>query len=106
GVNSAKLTMTSGAYSHLFTALTAVDSTKTYTWQTYVKTTNLVGEFGFYIDEYDATGVWISGQWKTMITGPITNTVAISYTPTSTNVKQVRLQYYNTPTSTGTVILD
>lgn len=106
GANSVKLTI-SGVKTHLFSALTTIPSATTaYTWSSYIKTANLSGEFGFYIDEYDAAGTWISGQWKTMINAPYTGTLNIAYTPTSANVKQVRLQYYTVTGATGDVYLD
>jgi peptidoglycan/xylan/chitin deacetylase (PgdA/CDA1 family) len=95
GINSILLGNTTRS-SHLFSDRIPVDATKTYTWQTYIKAPSLNGEFGFYIDEYDAAGNWISGQWKGMVTAGFTGTNSIGYTPTSTNVKTAGLQYYAT----------
>ena len=93
-------------YAHAFSSLIAVDATKTYTWSQYVNTLTGTGEFGFYIDEYDATGAWISGQWKGMISGAFTGPATFTYVPSSANVKQVRLQYYTTPNSTFNLFID
>ncbi|HMS22675.1 MAG TPA: polysaccharide deacetylase family protein [Candidatus Levybacteria bacterium] len=91
---------------HFFSALTPIDATFQYVWSSYVKTTNLTGEFGFYIDEYDAADNWISGQWKGMINTSFTGIKQFSYIPTNTSVKKIRVQFYTTATSTGNVLID
>jgi peptidoglycan/xylan/chitin deacetylase (PgdA/CDA1 family) len=93
-------------YAHAFSAKITVDPTKTYAWKQYVTTLSGTGEFGFYIDEYDANGNWVSGQWKGMITGAFTGSKDFTYTPTSVNVKTIRLQYYTVPNSTFNLFLD
>ena len=105
GTNSIKLTINS-LRTHFFSPLLPVDSTKTHVWREYITTANLTGEFGFYIDEYDANGTWISGQWKGMLNGAFTGTHEIVYTPTSVNVASVRLQHYTVANSTGDLIID
>ncbi len=94
------------AYAHAFSSSVSVDSTKTYTWTQYIMALAGTGEFGFYIDEYDAAGTWVSGQWKGMVNGASTGTKTFSYTPTSATVKSVRLQYYKTPNSTFPIYID
>jgi hypothetical protein len=81
---------------HAFSAKIAVDAASTYVWSQSITATasGTTGEFGFYIDEYDAAGNWISGQWKGLINASFTGTKSITYIPSSTNVKQVGLQYY------------
>ena len=90
--NSVKLTSTT-KNGHLFSPQIAVDSTKTYTLSNYLNLKQITsGEVGFYIDEYDANGNWISGQYKNGIRAVSAGTVQISYKPTSVNVKKSRLQ--------------
>ena len=50
------------------------------------------GEVGYYMDEYDANGNWISGQYKTGVNKLGVTNANFQYTPTSTNVKQASLQ--------------
>ena len=90
---------------HLFSDPFAVEQA-TYSWKTYVNALSLVGEFGFYMDEYDAAGNWISGQWKGAIYGPFTQVASFGYTPTSVNVKKASLQYYLTGGSTANIYID
>ena len=105
GANSVDININS-LRTHFFSALTPIDATFQYVWSTYIKTTNLTGEFGFYIDEYDASDNWISGQWKGMINSAFTGTKQFSYIPTNTSVKKIRVQFYTTATSTGNVLID
>lgn len=106
GTNSAHLTPNT-AYAHLFSDKIAVQFGQTYHWSEYIKTSsNSAGEFGFYIDEYDSNGNWISGQWKSCIKIPLTGQFELTYTPTSSLVKSVGLQYYATPGSSYDLYLD
>ena len=50
------------------------------------------GEVGFYIDEYDAAGNWISGQYKGGARSLGAGDISFSYTPTSANVAKSSLQ--------------
>ncbi len=105
GANSIRV-LSSPAAAHLFSEQIAVDQA-TYTWSQYVKALSLSGgEFGFYIDEYDANGNWISGQWKGAIYAPFTQIATFGYTPTSANVKKVGLQLYITAGTTANIFLD
>jgi hypothetical protein len=106
GVNSLHLTANT-AYAHAFSdKITLPDTTSTYHWTQYIKAATGTGEFGFYIDEYDTNGNWISGQWKAMINAAFTGVKDIAYIPSSANVKTVRLQYYSTQGSTFNLYLD
>ncbi len=105
GTNSLKIAANS-AYAHAFTGMITVNPATTYTWSQYISALTGTGEFGFYIDEYDAAGTWLSGQWKGMITGPVTGVQSFTYKPTSANVNKVRLQYYTTPNSTFNLYVD
>lgn len=104
GTNSLHL-VSNTTNSHVFSKLMVIDVTKTYLWTQFVKATG-AGEFGFYIDEYDASGNWISGQWKGAIYSNFNQEARISYTPTSAAVNSIRLQYYAVPGSTFDLYLD
>jgi peptidoglycan/xylan/chitin deacetylase (PgdA/CDA1 family) len=91
-VNSAKL-VARNTNSHLFSPKVAVDSTKNYSLTSYLNLKTLTtGEVGFYVDEYDANGNWISGQWKVGKNVIAAGDVSFSYTPSSANVKSASLQ--------------
>ena len=78
---------------HLFSPKVSVTSTKSYTLTTYLNLlANSGGEVGFYVDEYDANGNWISGQYKTGVTAVGAKDVSLIYTPSSANVKSASLQ--------------
>ncbi|HUC95718.1 MAG TPA: polysaccharide deacetylase family protein [Candidatus Saccharimonadia bacterium] len=82
---------------HLFSPKVAVNSTNTYnisSWLNLIRDTNVVGggEVGFYIDEYNSNGQWISGQYKTGDYTLGANTIGFNYTPSSANVTQASLQ--------------
>jgi len=91
-VNSVKM-VAGSANKHLFSPKVTVDSTKSYLVETYLKLSAISnGEVGFYIDEYDANGNWISGQYKTGVHTVSTGDVSFAYTPSSSNVKSASLQ--------------
>ncbi|MFE7629062.1 polysaccharide deacetylase family protein [Kocuria sp. NPDC057446] len=92
-VNSVKLqgTTTTG---HLFSP--QVDVTPgSYNISAYLDVKNrTAGEVGWYIDEYDANGNWISGQWKLASTSLGASNVDLTYSPSSTRVAKASLQVY------------
>ena len=91
-VNSVKMTATT-IDRHLFSPQIALVAGKTYSLSAYVNIKQLTsGEVGFYIDEYDASGNWISGQYKTGARSVGASTISFSYTPTSANVAKASLQ--------------
>jgi peptidoglycan/xylan/chitin deacetylase (PgdA/CDA1 family) len=91
-VNAIKA-VSSTANTYLFSPQVTVDSTKNYSLSTYVKVQAMTsGEVGFYIDEYDANGNWISGQYKTGARSVGSADVTFSYTPSSAAVKKASLQ--------------
>ncbi len=98
--HSALLTARPTGNAHLFTPTVNVQSNKTYMMQSYL---NLVsrtgGELGYYIDEYNAAGNWISGQWKGAKTSPTVTDAAFTYMPSSPQVTKAKLQVYVTPGS-------
>jgi peptidoglycan/xylan/chitin deacetylase (PgdA/CDA1 family) len=105
-VNSVKAVSTANT-THLFGPKQAVDSTKQYTVKTYVKLQAITsGSVGFYIDEYDANGNWISGQYKTDVTTVGAGDIAILYTPSSANVKSASLQIIIAGNSGVTAYID
>lgn len=92
---------------HLFSPLVAVDSTQTYMLKGFLDLKAITsGELGYYIDEYDSNGNWISGQWKKSETTANVKEENISYKPTSANVKKASLQVYVTANSGITAYVD
>jgi peptidoglycan/xylan/chitin deacetylase (PgdA/CDA1 family) len=92
---------------HLFSPKVAVDSTKSYSVTSWLDLQQITSnEVGFYIDEYDVNGNWISGQYKTGIGAVYKGDVAFSYTPTSSSVKQASLQIIVTANSGIKAYLD
>lgn len=90
--NSVKLTSTT-IDRHLFSPTVTIDSLKAYNLSSYLNIKQIsTGEVGFYLDEYDANGNWISGQYKVAARNVGSNTIAFSYKATSTNVKTAKLQ--------------
>ncbi|HEV7453739.1 MAG TPA: polysaccharide deacetylase family protein, partial [Candidatus Saccharimonadales bacterium] len=82
---------------HLFSPKVAVDSTQTYMLKNFVNVTaRTTGEFGYYIDEYNAAGAWVSGKWVKAIAAPTVQSSNFTYTPSSTAVKKASLQVYVT----------
>jgi hypothetical protein len=78
---------------HLFSPKTTVDATKNYSLTSYLSVQQLAsGEVGFYIDEYDTNGAWVSGRYVTGIRGVSTGDVSFQYKPTSADVKTASLQ--------------
>ncbi len=61
--------------------------------------TRTAGEVGWYIDEYDANGNWISGQWKLASTTIGVSNVDLTYSPSTTNVARASVQVYVTSNS-------
>ncbi len=91
-VNSIRMQSTN-SNAHLFSPKATVDATKNYTILGYVAVQQLSsGEVGFYIDEYDANGNWVSGQYKTGVRGTSAGDVNLSYQPSSSSVKTASLQ--------------
>jgi peptidoglycan/xylan/chitin deacetylase (PgdA/CDA1 family) len=88
------------ANKHLFSPSVAVDSAKTYTISNYLRVTQLTNnEIGYYVDEYDTNGNWVSGQYKTGVRSVSSGNVSFSYKPTSSDVKTAKLQVIVTANS-------
>lgn len=103
--NSAKFVPNSSS-AFLFSENINIDPSKSYDWKHYLKADAGTGEFGYYIDEYDDEGNWISGQWKGLQAYSYTGYKTIEYTPSSNDVASVGLQYYAVPNSMFTVYID
>ncbi len=105
--NSVSFTAAASGNVHLFSPKVTVDSTQTYMMKSFLNlATRTAGEFGYYIDEYDAGGNWISGQWKLAKTTPFVQEVNFTYKPTTANVKKASLQMYATGASGITGYVD
>lgn len=115
--NSVSLTSTTKD-EHLFSPNVAVDSNSTYVLQSFLNLagttttsgrttkTNVPGAMGYYIDEYDGNGTWISGQYKQSVNFAWPQTVGFEYKPTSANVKAARLQVIVTANSNDKAFVD
>jgi peptidoglycan/xylan/chitin deacetylase (PgdA/CDA1 family) len=105
-VNSIKAVATT-SNKHLFSPKVSVNSTKSYSLTTYLNLKAITsGEVGFYIDEYDVNGNWISGQYKTGVNAVKAGDVSFTYTPSSANVKSASLQVIITGNSGITAYVD
>jgi hypothetical protein len=92
---------------HLFSPSVAVDPVKSYNLLSYVNLQQITGgEVGFFVDEYDAAGNWISGQYKTGVRGVSAGDVNIAYKPSSAAVKTASLQVIVTANSGITAYYD
>ncbi|MDP9997549.1 S-layer homology domain-containing protein [Pseudarthrobacter sulfonivorans] len=90
--NSIKLV--SGATpAHLFSPQVSVSPTTTYLFKAFLNVAAITtGEVWFYVDEYDSSGAWISGQFKKVEDSRWVEAMNFSYTPTSANVAKASLQ--------------
>jgi len=105
-INSVKM-VSSTKNTHLFSTPITVDSTKAYTLTNYLNVKALSsGVVGFYIDEYDANGNWISGQYKTDTYSLGGQTISFGYKPSSANVKSASLQVILVGNSSTTAYFD
>ncbi len=78
-----------------------------YTLAAYLNITRrTAGEVGFYIDEYDAEGTWVSGQWKRASTELGASRIDLRYSPSSPTVAMASLQVYATGGSDIVAYLD
>jgi hypothetical protein len=83
--------------SHLFSPTVAVVPTQTYVFNNFVNVTSATGEVDFVVDEYNASGTWISDKFVTGIAAANANGVEVgnvnfTYTPSSSSVASARLQ--------------
>ncbi len=104
--NSIKL-VASATDSHLFSPSVSVDPNSTYVLKNFLNVeVNPGGEIAFYIDEYDANGNWLSGQYKAAERSSFVEEMNFAYTPTSAAVDRARLQVIITGGSGITAYLD
>lgn len=101
-VDSVKLSNYTTKNAHLFSSKIAVSSTKQYTIKAYANIVTIGQGIGFYIDEYDVNGNWISGKYLYTKQDEIDGYITFSYTPTSSTVNQASLQVI-LPSGTGTL---
>jgi len=93
--------------SHLFGQKISVAYGTTYGFRAYTDSRGYAaGEVGFYIDEYDAGGNWVSGKWLGGIYNQNVIDKSYVYTPTSSSVTSAALQIYAAAQTSGTVVLD
>lgn len=94
-VNSVKLTAGTTS-THLFSPKVSVTPIKSYDLTSYANLLTLTagsgGELGFYIDEYDSGGNWVSGQYKYGMRTTGSGNVEFKYTPSSSSVASASLQ--------------
>lgn len=93
---------------HLFSPRIAVTSSKMYLFKSYLNVTSIKsgGEVGYYIDEFDANGNWVSGHFKGRETSVFAENFNFTYVPTSVQVKTASLQIYSSRDSGATGYLD
>lgn len=92
--HAVKLTSNATRNIELFGPQVAVTNGTSYTLQAYLNILSLVsgGEVAFYVDEYDASGNWVSGQYLQGIATTGTHDVSLGYTPTGAAVASSSLQ--------------
>jgi peptidoglycan/xylan/chitin deacetylase (PgdA/CDA1 family) len=90
--NSIKMVSTSKT-THLFSPKVSVSPTTTYILKNFLNVQAISsGEVGFYVDEYNASGQWISGQWLKQETSSFVEDMNFTYKPSSANVSSASLQ--------------
>ena len=104
--NSVKMTGNVKA-AHLFGDKVAITFGTSYGLKAYTDSRSLVsGEVGFYVDEYDLNGNWLSGKWVSGFTDKTIANRSYVYTPTSASVKTVGVQVYMTKAASGSIFID
>ncbi len=82
-----------GANVHLFSPQVAVNSSTTYMFKNFLNLQAITsGAVAYYVDEYDANGNWISGQYLKQETGPFVEDMNFTYKPSSPSVSKASLQ--------------
>jgi peptidoglycan/xylan/chitin deacetylase (PgdA/CDA1 family) len=92
--NAIRLTSPAGgANAHLFSPKVAVDPYATYLFKDFLNVQTLTsGQVAFYVDEYDANGNWISGQYLEQENSPFVESMNFTYKPSSVAVSKASLQ--------------
>jgi peptidoglycan/xylan/chitin deacetylase (PgdA/CDA1 family) len=84
---------------HLFSPMVPVSRSTKYVFKAFLNVAAITsGEVGFYVDEFDAAGKWISGQFRKRETSRWVEAMNFDYTPTSTSVASASLQIWVTGT--------
>ena len=84
---------------HLFSPTVPVSPTTNYMFKAFLNVASITtGEVGFYVDEYNSAGQWISGQFRNRENTRWVASMNVSYTPSSANVASASLQIYVTGT--------
>jgi peptidoglycan/xylan/chitin deacetylase (PgdA/CDA1 family) len=92
---------------HLFSPRVSVPSGQMVSVSMYANTSGVTaGELGFYLDEFDANGNWVSGKWLGAADNGTAKEYQYSYVPTSGAVTKISLQTYFTFTPSGTAYVD
>ncbi len=91
GSNAVQLNSNTVSNSHLFSSKINVSSLKAYTISAQIDVLSTT-QIGFYIDEYDTNGNWISGQYLYTKSDSVSGLVIFSYKPSSVNVASSSLQ--------------
>lgn len=92
---------------HMFSPQITVTADKTYLFKSFLNTETLNGSaVGYYIDEYDANGNWISGQYKAHEPNSFVENLNFVYNPTSATVSRAQLQVILTSGSGSRVFVD
>lgn len=105
--NSVRITAGPTGNSHFFSPKIEVQHTKTYMLQSFLNiTARSGGELGYYIDEYNLNGDWVSGKWVKAKVAHMVSQENFTYTPSSMQVAKASLQVYVTPGSGITAYVD
>jgi peptidoglycan/xylan/chitin deacetylase (PgdA/CDA1 family) len=84
---------------HLFSPKVPVTPATNYMFKAFLNVASIsTGEVGFYVDEYNAAGQWISGQFRKRENSRWVESMNFAYTPSSTNVASASLQIWVTGT--------
>jgi peptidoglycan/xylan/chitin deacetylase (PgdA/CDA1 family) len=103
---SVKFTGNGSTKAHLFSDKISATFGQSYGIRFYANNRLTAGELGFFIDEYDTAGNWISGKWLGQTGNNWTIDESYVYTPTSAAVAKSALQVYMTASSTGHAFID
>jgi peptidoglycan/xylan/chitin deacetylase (PgdA/CDA1 family) len=91
-VNSVRLQATA-TNTHLFSPRVATTTPASYAITAHLAmTARTSGEVGFYVDEYDAAGNWVSGQYKLGVRATGVTAVSLTYSPSTAGVASASLQ--------------
>jgi peptidoglycan/xylan/chitin deacetylase (PgdA/CDA1 family) len=78
---------------HLFSPIVKIDPTQAYVIKSYLNVLGIsAGSVGFYIDEYDGTGTWLTGGFRVKEINVFLENINFQYVPTSALVDKIRLQ--------------